>query len=65
LLENRAQAWRSSSQLASYAGVSAGHVRRAVKSGRIHCRRRPGARRFGVLRLQARDFPSLRDALTR
>jgi hypothetical protein len=63
LLEDRAQAWRSSGQLASYAGVSRGHVRRAVKSGRIPCRRRPGAGRFGELRFRARDFPSLRDVL--
>jgi hypothetical protein len=63
LLVDRAQAWRSSSQLASYAGVSTGHVRRAAKFGRIPCRRRPGAGRFGELRFQARDFPSLRDAL--
>jgi hypothetical protein len=63
LLKDRAQAWRSSAQLASYPGVSAGHVRRAVKSGRIPCRRRPGAGRFGEMRFQARDFPSLRNVL--
>jgi hypothetical protein len=63
LLEDRAQAWRSARHLASYAGVSVGLVRRAVKSGRIPYRRRPGAGRFGEIRIRAREFPSLWDVL--
>jgi hypothetical protein len=62
-VEHRAQAWRSSGELAQYAGVSVELVRRAAKSGHVPHRRRPGAGRFGEIRIRARDFPSLQDVL--
>lgn len=60
-LESRRQAWRSTRDLAAYLGLSTEQIRRAARKGVIPHRRRPGAGRYGEIRVRASDFVSARE----
>jgi hypothetical protein len=62
-VESRCQAWRSAADLAAYLQVSEETVRRAVRRGLIPHHRRPGAGRFGEIRVRADVFSSISELL--
>jgi hypothetical protein len=62
-LESRSQAWRSVTDVAAYLHVSEETVRRGARRGLIPHKRRPGAGRFGEIRVRANDFSLIRERL--
>ena len=60
-LESRSQAWRSVTDLAAYLHVSDQVVRRAVRQGLVPYQRRPGAGRYGEIRIRADEFLFIRE----
>ena len=60
-LESRSQAWRSVTDLAAYLHVSDQVVRRAVRQGLVPHQRRPGAGRYGEIRIRADEFLFIRE----
>ncbi len=62
-LESRSQAWRSVPDLAAYLDVSEETLRRAARRGLIPHNRRPGAGRYGEIRVRANDFSLIRERL--
>jgi hypothetical protein len=56
IVEERRQHWCSSRELAAYLGVPVDAIRKAARAGLIPHYRRPGAGRYGEIRVRANNF---------